>query len=63
MVEYIKVSVKLTDKQLKKLKDAVKNKTRTTLKKSLKMFDECVCVCVYACACACVYTYAYNIDR
>ena len=32
MVEYSKVNVKLTDTQLKKLKTAVKNKTRTTLR-------------------------------
>ena len=40
MVEYSKVSVKLTDKQLKKLKTAVKNKTGTTLRMSLKIIDE-----------------------
>ena len=40
MVEYSKVNVKLTDTQLKKLKTAVKNKTRATLKMSFKMFDE-----------------------
>ena len=40
MVEYSKVNVKLTDVQLKKLKTAVKNKTGTTLRMSLKMFDE-----------------------
>ena len=39
MVEYSKVNVKLTDKQLKKLKTAIKNKTGTTLRMSLKMFD------------------------
>ena len=39
MVEYNKVNVKLTDTQLKKLKTAVKNNTRTTLKMSLRMFD------------------------
>ena len=33
------VNVKLTDTQLKKLKSAVKNKTGTTLRMSLKMFD------------------------
>ena len=38
MVEYSKVNVKLTDTQLKKLKNAVKNKTRKTLRMSLKMF-------------------------
>ena len=40
MVEYSKVNVKLTDSQLKKLKSAPKNKTGTTLRMSLKMFDE-----------------------
>ena len=40
MVEYSKVSVKLTDMQLKKLKTAVKNKTGTTLRISLKIIDE-----------------------
>ena len=39
MVEYSKVNLKLTDTQLKKLKAAVKNKTGTTLRMSLKMFD------------------------
>ena len=39
MVEYRKVNVKLSDTQLKKLKTAVKNKTGTTLRMSLKMFD------------------------
>ena len=39
MVKYSKVNVRLTDPQLKKLKAAVKNKTGTTLKMSLKMFD------------------------
>ena len=39
MVEYSKVNVKLTDTQLKKLKTAVQNKTGTTLKMSLRMFD------------------------
>ena len=33
------VKVKLTDTQLKKLKTAVKNKTGTTLRMSLKMFN------------------------
>ena len=40
MVEYSKVNVKLSDTQLKKLKTAVKNKTGTTLRMSLKMRDE-----------------------
>ena len=39
MVEFSKVNAQLTDKQLKKLKTAVKNKTRTTLRMSLKVFD------------------------
>ena len=39
MVEYTKVSVKLSDSQLKKLKDAVKDNTGTTLRISLKMFN------------------------
>ena len=38
MVEYNKVNLKLSDNQLKKLKTAVKNKTGTTLRISLKMF-------------------------
>ena len=38
MVEYTKVNVKLSDAQLKKLKTAVKDKTRITLRMSLKMF-------------------------
>ena len=40
MVEYSKVNAKLTDTQLKKLRTVVKNKTRTTLRMNLKMFDE-----------------------
>ena len=40
MVEYSKVNVKLSDTQLKKLKAAVKNKTGTTLRISLKIFAE-----------------------
>ena len=39
MVEYSKANVKLTDTQPKKLKTSVKNKTGTTLRMSLKMFD------------------------
>ena len=39
MVEYSKANVKLTDTQLKKLKTAVKNKTGTTLRMSLKMLN------------------------
>ena len=39
MVEYSKVNVKLSDTQLKKLKNAVKNKTGATLRISLKMFN------------------------
>ena len=40
MVEYSKVNVKLSDTQLKKIKTAVKNKTRTTLRISLKILNE-----------------------
>ena len=39
MVEYSKVNVKLSDTQLKKPKNAVKNKTETALRKTLKMFN------------------------
>ena len=39
MVEYSKVNVKLSNTQLKKLKDAVENNTGTTLKISFKVFD------------------------
>ena len=39
MVEYTKVNVKLSDSQIKKLKDAVKNNTGATLRISLKMFN------------------------
>ena len=38
MVEYSKVNVKLSGTQLKKLKNAVKNKTGTALRISLKIF-------------------------
>ena len=37
MVEYSKINAKLSDTQLKKLKTAVKNKTRTTFKNKLKL--------------------------
>ena len=40
MVEYSKVNVKLSDTQLKKVRTAVKDKTGTTLRMSLKMFAE-----------------------
>ena len=39
MVEYSKVTVKLTDTQLKKIKIAAKKKTGTTVRMSLKMFN------------------------
>ena len=39
MVEYTKVNVRLCNSQLKKLKYAVSNNTRTTLRISLKMFN------------------------
>ena len=35
MVEYTKVNIRLSDSQLKKLKDAVSNNTGTTLRISL----------------------------
>ena len=38
MVEY-KLNVKLSDTQLKKLENSIKNKTGTTLRISLKMFN------------------------
>ena len=38
MVEYSKVNVKLSDSQIKKLKDAVKDNAGTTLRMSLKCF-------------------------
>ena len=38
MVEYNKVNVQLSNTQLKKLKDAVKDNTGATLRISLKMF-------------------------
>ena len=40
MVEYNKAHVKLLDTQLKKLKNTVKNKTGTTSRIRLKMFNE-----------------------
>ena len=39
MVEYNKENVKLSDSQLNKLKTAVKNKTETTLRMNIKMFN------------------------
>ena len=39
MVEYSNVNVKLSDTQLKKLITAVKNKTGTTLRINLRMFN------------------------
>ena len=39
MVVYTKVNVRLSDSQLKKLKDPVSNNTGTTLRISLKMFN------------------------
>ena len=39
MVEYSKVNFKLSDTQLKKLKTALKNETRTALRISFKMFN------------------------
>ena len=40
MVEYNKISVKLWDSQLKKLKTAVKNQTGETLRMNIKVFNE-----------------------
>ena len=40
MVKYAKVNVRLSNSQLKKLKDAVSNNTGTTLRISLKMFSD-----------------------
>ena len=40
MVEYAKTNVKLFDSQIKKLKDAVKDNTGTTLRISFNMFNE-----------------------
>ena len=39
MVKYTKVNAKLSDSQLKKLKDAVSNNTGTTVRISIKMFN------------------------
>ena len=39
MVEYNKLNVKLSDAQIKKLKDAVKDNTGKTLRINLKMFN------------------------
>ena len=39
MVEYSKVNVKLSDRQLKQLKTTVKDKTGTSLTMSFKMLD------------------------
>ena len=39
MAEYNKVNVKLSDTQLKKLKNVVKTKTETTLRISFKIFN------------------------
>ena len=47
MVGYSKVKLKLTDTQLKKLKAAVKNKTGTTLRMSLKILDWNECLMNY----------------
>ena len=42
MVEYNKVIVKLPDTQLKKLKNAIKDKTGTTLRINLKCLMEVI---------------------
>ena len=40
MVEYTKVNVKLSDSLIEKLKGAVRNNTKTTLRINSKMFNE-----------------------
>ena len=40
MVKYTKINVRLSDSQLKKLKDAVSNNTGTALRISFKMFND-----------------------
>ena len=40
MIEYTKVNVKLSNTQIKKLKGAVKRNTGTTLRISLKVFND-----------------------
>ena len=44
MVEYNKVNVKLADTQLKRLKNAVKNKTGTFLRMSFKFLMKMICL-------------------
>ena len=39
MIEYAKVNVKISNTEIRKLKDAVKGNTGTTLRVSLKMFN------------------------
>ena len=39
MIEYTKVNVKLSNTQIKKLKDAIKDNTGASLRISLKMFN------------------------
>ena len=39
MIEYSKVNVRLSDSQIRKLKDAVKDNTETTLRINLKMLN------------------------
>ena len=39
MVKYPKVNVRLSNTQIKKLKDSVKNNTGTTFRISFKMFN------------------------
>ena len=47
MVGYSKVNVRLTDIQLKNLTNAVKNKTGTTLRMSLKTLVKMICLIKY----------------
>ena len=39
MIEYSKVNVKLSDSQIKNLKDAVRDNTETALRINLKMYN------------------------
>ena len=39
MIEYNKINVKLSDTQLNKLKTAIKNETRATLRMNIKIFN------------------------
>ena len=47
MVEYTKVNVKLSDRQLKQLETGVKKKTGKTLRMSLNFLMEMICPMKY----------------